>query len=319
MNFEIIIPFLKPIEHLLTSTSVSEIVVNPDGTVWMEEKGQIERLPDIRFEEGALLTGLEVIANRFGKKLDADSPILNLRLPDGSRMAALIPPVVNPQPMMTIRKFTSRDFTMDDLIERRMVTAEQAQQLSGAIHRGDNLLISGGTGAGKTTLTNVIASFIPDSDRILILEDVAELYIRKQHVVSAEAQVDTHKSQIGFSDLLKATLRHRPDRIIVGEIRGPEARVFLDALNTGHRGSLSTIHANGANDALRRLAQLAMRGSAGVSLHDVEDECRRSIDLVAHVMNQDGWRRITEIRTVSDSCGTGQTCAEPPKMQVEIS
>jgi pilus assembly protein CpaF len=313
MSFEIIIPFLKPIEHLLASRTVSEIMVNPDGTVWMEEKGQIERLPDIRFEEGALLTGLEVIANRFGKKLDADSPILNLRLPDGSRMAALIPPVVNPQPMMTVRKFTSRDFTMDDLIERRMVTAEQAQQLSGAIHRGDNLLISGGTGAGKTTLTNVVASFIPDSDRILILEDVAELYIRKQHVVSAEAQLDTHKSQTGFSDLLKATLRHRPDRIIVGEIRGPEARVFLDALNTGHRGSLSTIHANGANDALRRLAQLAMRGSAGVPLHDVEDECRRSIDLVAHVMNQDGWRRITEIRTVSDSCGTGQTCAEPPK------
>jgi pilus assembly protein CpaF len=110
-------------------------------------------------------------------------------------------------------------------------------------------LISGGTGAGKTTLTNVIAGFIPDSDRILILEDVAELYIRKRHVISAEAQLDTHKSQIGFSDLLKATLRHRPDRIIVGEIRGPEARVFLDALNTGHRGSLSTIHANSANDA----------------------------------------------------------------------
>src|SRR5260370_12480913 len=300
MSFEIIIPCLKLIEDLLASMTVSEIMVNPDGTVWMEEKGHIERMPEIRFEEGALLTGLEVIANRFGKKLDADSPIMNLRLPDGSRMAALIPPVVNPHPMMTIRKFTSRDFTMDDLIERRMVTAEQAQQLSGAIRRGDNLLISGGTSAGKTTLTNVIANFIPDSDRILILEDVAELYIRKQHVISAEAQLDTHKNQIGFSDCLKAILRHRPDRIIVGEIRGPEARVFLDALNTGHRGSLSTIHANGANDALRRLAQLAMRGSGGVPLHDVEDECKRSIDLVAHVMNQDGWRRITEIRTVSE-------------------
>jgi pilus assembly protein CpaF len=314
MSFEVIIPFFKPIEHLLASRTVSEIMVNPDGSVWMEEKGRIERMPDIRFEEGALLTGLEVIANRFGKKLDADSPIMNLRLPDGSRMAALIPPVVNPQPMMTIRKFTSRNFTMNDLIERRMVTAEQAQQLSNAVRRGDNLLISGGTGAGKTTLTNVVAGFIPDSDRILILEDVAELYIRKQHVVSAEAQLDTHQSQIGFSDLLKAALRHRPDRIIVGEIRGPEARVFLDALNTGHRGSLSTIHANGANDALRRLAQLSMRGSAGIPLHNVEDECRRSIDLVAHVVNQDGLRRITEIRTASDSRGAGQTRAEPLKM-----
>ena len=203
-----------------------------------------------------------MIANKFGKKLDADSPILNLRLPDGSRMAALIPPVVHPQPMMTIRKFTSRGYTMEDLIERRMLTAEQGQQLTDAVRRGDNILISGGTGAGKTTLPNVIAGFIPDSDRILILEDIAELYIRKRHVISAEAQLDTHKSQIGFADLLKAALRHRPDRIIVGEIRGPEARVFLDALNTGHRGSLSTIHANSAGDALRRLAQLAMRGSA---------------------------------------------------------
>ena len=299
MSFEVIIPFLKPIEHLLASRTVSEIMVNPDGSVWMEEKGRIELLPEIRFEEGALLTSLEVIANRFGKKLDADSPILNLRLPDGSRMAALIPPVVNPQPMITIRKFTSRGYTMNDLIERSMLTVEQGKLLTDAIRRGDNLLISGGTGAGKTTLTNVIAGFIPDSERILILEDVAELYIRKRHVISAEAQLDTHKSQIGFSDLLKAALRHRPDRIIVGEIRGPEARVFLDALNTGHRGSLTTIHANSAGDALRRLAQLAMRGSGGVPLADVTEECSRSIDLIAHVANHDGWRHVTEIRAAA--------------------
>jgi pilus assembly protein CpaF len=296
VSFEVIIPFLKPIEHLLASRTVSEIMVNPDGTVWTEEEGHIELVSEIRFDEGALLTSLEVIANRFGKKLDADSPILNLRLPDGSRMAALIPPVVNPQPLMTIRKFTSREFTMDDLIERRMLTAEQAQQLTNAVRRGDNLLISGGTGAGKTTLTNVIADSIPDSDRILILEDVAELYIKKPHVISAEAQLDTHKSQIGFADLLKAALRHRPDRIIVGEIRGLEARVFLDALNTGHRGSISTIHANSAMDALRRLAQLTLRSSDGVPLQDVMEECRRSIDLIAHVANQDGWRYVTEIR-----------------------
>lgn len=295
MSFEVIIPFLKPIEHLLTSRTVSEIMVNPDGSIWIEVKGLIEPVPGNRFEEGELLTGLEVIANRFGKKLDADFPILNLRLPDGSRMAALIPPVVNPQPLMTIRKFTSREFTMDDLIERRMLTTEQAQLLTEAVRSGDNLLISGGTGAGKTTLTNVIASFIPDNDRILIIEDVAELYIRKPHIISAEAQLDTHKSQIGFSDLLKAALRHRPDRIIVGEIRGPEARVFLDALNTGHRGSISTIHANSAEDALRRLAQLAMRGSGGVPLQEVAEECRRSIDLIAHVANKDGWRHVTEI------------------------
>jgi len=301
MNFEVILPFLKPIEHLLASKTVSEIMVNPDGSVWIEEKGHIEAVPEIRFEEGALLTSLEVIANRFGKKLDADSPILNLRLPDGSRMAALIPPVVNPQPMMTIRKFTSRNFTMEDLIGREMLTAGQARQLVEVVRRGDNLLISGGTGSGKTTLANVIAGFIPDTDRILILEDVAELYIRKPHVISAEAQLDTHKSQIGFADLLKAALRHRPDRIIVGEIRGPEARVFIDALNTGHRGSLTTIHANGAEDALHRLSQLALRGSGGVSLHDVEQECRRSIDMVVHVAKIDGVRAVQQLVSIRTS------------------
>lgn len=297
MSFDVIIPFLRPIEQLLESKTVSEIMVNPDGSVWMEERGRIVRQRGIYFEEGALLTSLEVIANRFGKKLDADSPILNLRLPDGSRMAALIPPVVRPQPMVTIRKFTSKNYTLEDLIERRMLTAEQGRLLTDAIRRGDNLLISGGTGAGKTTLTNVIADFIPDKDRILVLEDVAELYIRKSHVISAEAQLDTHKSQIGFADLLKAALRHRPDRIIVGEIRGTEARVFLDALNTGHRGSLSTIHANSAKDALRRLAHLAMRGSGSIPLGDLMDECRRSINLIAHVKNENGRRHVTEILT----------------------
>ena len=299
MSFEIIIPFLRPIEPLLLNQTISEIMVNPDGSVWIEEAGRIQSLPDVRFEEDALATGLEVIANKFGKKLDADSPILNLRLPDGSRMAALIPPVVNPRPLMTIRKLTSRNFTIRDLIERRTLTETQAATLADAVRHSDNLLISGATSSGKTTLANVLAGFIPDSDRILILEDVAELHICKPHVISAEAQLDTHKSQVGFPDLLKAALRHRPDRIIVGEIRGPEARVFLDALNTGHRGSLTTIHANNTEDALRRLAQLAMRASCGVSLRDVEEECRRSINVIVHVANEDGWRRITEIRAVA--------------------
>jgi pilus assembly protein CpaF len=263
VSFEIIIPFPKPIEQLLASKTVSEIMVNPDGSVWMEERGRIVLQSGIRFDDGVLLTGLEVIANRFGKTLDADSPIMNLRLPDGSRMAALIQPVVNPQPMMILRKFTSRNFTIHDLIEWKTLTEAQAETLTNHVQRGDNLLISGSTSSGKTTLTNVLAGFTPDGDRILILEDVAELYIKKPHVISAEAQLDTHKSQIGFADLLKAALRHRPDRIIVGEFRGPEARVFLDALNTGHRGTLTTIPANSAADALRRLAQLPMRVSGG--------------------------------------------------------
>jgi pilus assembly protein CpaF len=144
---------------------------------------------------------------------------------------------------------------------------------------------------------NVLAGFIPDHERILVLEDTAELRISKSHVISAEAQLDTHRNPIQFSDLLRAALRHRPDRIIVGEIRGAEARVFLDALNTGHRGSLSTIHANSAEDALLRLSQLALRNSTGVSLDEVKEESRRSIDIVVHVAKANGLRQITEIFT----------------------
>lgn len=302
MSFDVILPFLKPIRHLLQAETVSEIMINPDSSVWIEEDGHIQALPGVRFEEGALLTGLEVIANRFGKKLDADSPIMNLRLPDGSRMAALIPPVVNPRPMMTIRKFTSRDFKMADLIEREMVTIAEAGLLSNAVRNGRNLLISGGTGSGKTTLLNVLASYIPDTDRILILEDTAELYIRKPHVVSAEAQLDTHKNPISFADLLKAALRHRPDRIILGEIRGAEARVFLDALNTGHRGSLTTIHANSAHEAVGRLAHLAMRSSGNVHLKDIEEECRGAVDIIVHIARTGYRRAIAEVVELRKQC-----------------
>jgi len=301
VSFEVIIPFLKPIKHLLEAETVSEIMVNPDSSVWIEENGQIQSLPGIRFDDGALQTSLEVIANRFGKKLDPDSPILNLRLPDGSRMAALIPPVVNPCPLMTIRKFTSRGFSMGDLIERQMLTMEQSATLTDAIRRGNNILISGGTGSGKTTLLNVLASFIPERERILILEDTAELNIQKPHIISAEAQFDTHKSQIGFGDLLKAALRHRPDRIIVGEMRGPEARVFLDALNTGHHGSLSTIHANSAGDALRRLGHLAMRATGGITTAEAEAEARALIHLVVHVEKLESLRRVREILQLSST------------------
>jgi pilus assembly protein CpaF len=295
MSFEVILPFLKPIRHLLEDRAISEIMVNPDSSIWIEGAGGIQPLPELHFDQGALLTSLEVIANRFGKKLDADSPIMNVRLPDGSRLAALIPPVVHPSPLLTIRKFTSRGFTMDDLVHRNMLTEEQGKAVAESVARGDNVLVSGGTGSGKTTLLNVLATFIPDHERILVLEDTAELHILKSHVISAEAQLDTHRNPIQFSDLLKAALRHRPDRIIVGEIRGTEARVFLDTLNTGHRGSLSTIHANSPQDALLRLSQLAMRNSAGISLDDVRQECERSIDVVVHVAKHHGVRQIQEV------------------------
>jgi pilus assembly protein CpaF len=295
MSFDLILPFFRPIEHLLLSDTVSEIMVNPDSSVWIEEDGEKVHLHRIRFEQGALEAGLEVIANRFGKRLDADSPIMNLRLPDGSRLAAITPPVVNPRPLLTIRKFTSRKLKMGDLVSQEFITSELAAKLQEAVRRGDNILVSGGTDTGKTTLVNILANSIPDEDRILIIEDTAELLIRKPHVVSAEAQIDTHKSAITFDDLLKAILRHRPDRIIVGEVRGSEARTLLDALNTGHRGMLATIHANSASGALRRLTNLALRGLPNQQQHPVEGEIRAGIDAVVHLSREQGRRYVCEV------------------------
>src|SRR5712691_1442429 len=295
MSFDLILPFFRPIEHLLLSDTVSEIMINPDSSVWIEEDGEKVHLHRIRFEQGALDAGLEVIANRFGKKLDADNPIMNLRLPDGSRLAAIIPPVVNPQPLITIRKFTSRKLKMEDLVAQEFVTAEAGTWLQDAVQRGDNILVSGGTGTGKTTLVNILANSIPDEERILIIEDTTELHIRKPHVVSAEAQLDTHKSTITSDDLLKAFLRHRPDRIIVGEVRGGEARTLLDALNTGHHGMLATIHANSANGALQRLANLALRGLSNQPQSSVEAEIKAGIDFVVHLNREQSRRYVHEI------------------------
>ncbi len=220
---------------------------------------------------------------------------MNLRLPDGSRLAAIIPPVVNPRPLLTIRKFTSRKLKIEDLVGQEFMTAELAAGLREAVRRGDNILVSGGTGTGKTTLLNILADSIPDEERILVIEDTAELAIRKPHVVSAEAQLDTHKSAITFDDLLKAILRHRPDRIIVGEVRGGEARTLLDALNTGHRGMLATIHANSANAALQRLANLALRDISNRAQRPVEAEIKAGIDFVVHLNREQSRRYVHEI------------------------
>lgn len=298
MSFEIIIPFLRPIQPLLESATISEIMVNPDSSVWIEEGSEVRQLADIQFDEGALQTGLEVIANRFGKKLDADSPILNLRLPDGSRLAAMIPPVVNPRPLMTIRRFTTRNFTLADLTGVGMLTEEQGATLTEAVRDGQNILIAGATGSGKSTLLGVLADAIPEHERILLIEDTAELHIRKPHVVSAESQTDTHHNQITFDALLRAVLRHRPDRIIVGEVRGPEARTLLDAMNTGHRGTLATIHASSATEALHRMGTLALRGDAHADTRRIQEEVERCLNLVVYIARADGKRIIREIHEV---------------------
>jgi pilus assembly protein CpaF len=295
MSFELILPFLRPIEPLLLDENVSEIMGNPDASWWYERDGIMRREQSVSFDAGRLRTGLEVIANQLGKRLDEDNPVLHAQLPDGSRLAAVIPPVVRPAPALTIRKFTSRRYTVDDLIARGTLTRPLAEFLAEQIRGGKTLLISGGTGTGKTTLLNVLAQAIPEHERIVVIEDTSELRIQKPNTLAVECQKDTFKANITFDDLLKSALRWRPDRIILGEVRGIEARTLLDSFNTGHTGSLATIHANSAAKALSRFANLVMRSHAQTTFYDVEAEIAEAVEFIVHVERLSGRRIIREV------------------------
>ncbi len=298
MSFELILPFLRPIESLLLDESVSEIMGNPDASWFYEREGKLCRDSGISFDADRLRTGLEVIANQLGKRLDEDNPRLQAQLPDGSRLAAWIPPIVSPAPAIAIRKFTSRHYTVDDLIARGTLTQPIVDLLADQIRSGKTLLISGGTGTGKTTLLRILANSIPEEERILVIEDTPELHIRKPNIVAAQSQTDTFKNTVTFDELLKDTLRFRPDRIILGEVRGIEARTLLDSLNTGHTGSLATIHANSAEKALRRFANLVMRSHAQSTFSDTEAEIGEAIDFVVHVERQPGRRILREVLAI---------------------
>src|SRR6202041_234297 len=294
MSFELILPFLRPIEPLLLDESISEIMGNPDTSWWYERDGIMRQEATISFHAGQLRTGLEVIANQLGKKLDEDNPLLHAQLPDGSRLAAVIPPVVRPDPAVVIRKFTSRRYTVEDLIARGTLTRPLADLLAEQIRSGKTLLISGGTGTGKTTLLRILANSIPENERILVIEDTPELQIRKPNIVAVGCQTSTFKTNVSFDELLKDTLRFRPDRIILGEVRGIEARTLLDSFNTGHTGSLATIHANSGEKALRRFANLVMRSHAQSTFSDTEVEIGEAVDFVVHVERQPGRRIVRE-------------------------
>jgi len=295
MSFELILPFLRPIEPLLLDDSISEIMGNPDASWWYERDGILHQEKTVRFDGQRLRTGLEVIANQLGKHLDEDNPLLHAQLPDGSRLAAVIPPVVRPSPALTIRKFPSRHFTVDDLIARGTLTLPLAGFLAEQIAAGKTLLISGGTSTGKTTVLRALASAIPEDQRIVVIEDTSELHLHKPNLLAVECQTDTFKANITFDDLLKSALRWRPDRIILGEVRGAEARTLLDSLNTGHSGSLATIHANSAEKALHRFANLVMRNHSQSTFIDTEAEIAEAVDFVVHVERQPGRRVVREV------------------------
>jgi pilus assembly protein CpaF len=296
-DLDLLISFLQPIKELLLDDTVSEIMGNPNGQWWFERRGKLEHT-EIVFDAKALRTGLEVIANKLSRKLDEAHPLLNAQLPDGSRLAAVLPPVVRPNPAVTIRKFSKTRFTIADLIQTGAMTPEIGATLSGYIEAGKTMLISGGTGSGKTTLLNALADYIPEEERIVVIEDTSELRIGKPNLLASECQTESHTGTVSFNDLLKAALRWRPDRIILGEVRGEEARTLLDSFNTGHAGSMATIHASSAVKALRRFGELAMRSHQQSNRDDISAEIAETVQIVAQVGRFAGGRKVSEIIAV---------------------
>ena len=298
--FRMILPYLRPIERLILDPEISEIMVNSPCDVFIEKHGVLEKVLEVTISADQLRVAVQNIARSLGDDISEEKPILDSRLPDGSRIAAVLPPCSIQGITLTIRKFNARSFTIEDLIRIGTITEEMAAYLQASILNRKNILISGGTGTGKTTLLNILADFIPDDDRLLVIEDTAEIHIRKPNLVRFEARRPQGPKipAITIRDLLKASLRHRPERTILGEIRGEEAFDLLQALNTGHSGSLSTIHANSASQALSRLASCVLQSGIELPYKAIKASIADSINLLVHVERRHGSRRIQEILSV---------------------
>ena len=301
-----ILPFLRPIEDLLRDPQITEVMVNAGGArVFVERNGVIEFVPDRVLESRNLTVAIKNIARACGDEISEIQPMLDARLEDGSRVAAMFAPCAVAGPALTIRKFTRR-YGLDDLVAVGALTPAVAMQLMTAVAAQVNILIAGGTGTGKTTLLNALAARIPDQDRIIVIEETAEIHLDKSNVLRFEArraQAPLGQEQplppVTIADLVRASLRHRPDRILVGEVRGAEAFDLLQALNTGHLGSLTTIHANSADQALTRLAHCVLAANVGLPHRSVREAIAVAIHLVVHIARVNGVRRVTEVARVA--------------------
>lgn len=290
-----------PIQPLLDRDDITEVMVNGPKQIYIELKGKIT-LSDVQFvDDNHVLRVIERIVTPLGRRIDESSPMVDARLPDGSRVNAIIPPLSLVGPTITIRKFNADPLQVDDLIRFGSMTPEFAQFLKAAIVAGVNVIISGGTGSGKTTLLNVCSSFIPETERILTIEDAAELQLQQPHVVRLEARPANSegKGAVPIRDLVINALRMRPDRIVVGECRGGEALDMLQAMNTGHDGSLTTVHSNSARDTLNRLETLVLMAGMELPLRAIRQQVASAIDLIVHQERmRDGSRKIVQAAEV---------------------
>jgi pilus assembly protein CpaF len=295
-GFETILPFLKPIEHLILDDSISEVMVNGPDCIFIVKAGFIEPVRGVSLGEKSLMVAVKNIARRLGDDISESKPILDSRLPDGSRVAAVIPPCSVNGVTLTIRKFNSRHFGIEDLIQAGTLERWLANQLEGYVLARKNLLICGSTGSGKTSLVNVLGKFIPADERIVLIEDTSEIHMCQDNLVRFEArQPQNGLPAISIRDLLKASLRHRPDRLILGEIRGSEAFDLLQLLNTGHSGSLSTLHATSARQGLARFTSCVLQSGVDLPYRAVKTNVGDSVNVVVHLERRPGRRFISEV------------------------
>jgi len=292
---------LGPLEALLADKTVTEIMVNGPSKVYVERSGKLTLTP-IRFnDEDHLRRIIERIVTRVGRRIDESSPLVDARLEDGSRVNAIIPPLAVSGSTLTIRKFSKDAMGVADLMKLQTLSPEMAELLEACVLGRLNILVSGGTGTGKTTLLNVLSGFIPDKERIVSIEDAVELQLQQEHVVRLESRPPNveGRGEVTIRDLVKNSLRMRPDRIIVGECRGAEALDMLQAMNTGHDGSLSTIHANSSRDAMARLETLVLMAGMDLPLRAVREQVASAIDVIVQLTRlRDGTRRVTALTEV---------------------
>ena len=290
-----------PLEPLLRDDSVTEVMVNNHDLIFVEREGRLER-SDASFVDNAhLLRIIDKIVSQVGRRIDESSPMVDARLPDGSRVNAIIPPLSLKGPTLTIRKFARDPYTMDDLVNFNSLTPQAAQFLAACVKGKLNVLISGGTGTGKTTMLNAMSSFVPGDERIVTIEDAAELQLQQEHVITLESRPPNIEGvgEIRIRELVRNALRMRPDRIIVGEVRGAETLDMLQAMNTGHEGSLTTIHANAPRDALARLETLVLTAGIDLPLRAIREQTSSAFDLLVQISRLvDGSRRVTHITEV---------------------
>jgi pilus assembly protein CpaF len=295
-GFELILPFLRPIEHLILDPDISEIMVNGPERIFIEKAGYLQSVPGVRLTHESLIVAVKNIARRLGDDISEAKPILDSRLPDGSRVAAVIPPCSIHGVALTIRKFNSHKFKMQDLVQAGTLTAELADQFAEYVGNRKNILICGGTSTGKTTLANALTEFIPDNERIVLIEDTAEIQIEKENVLRFEARREQNGlPAVTIRDLLKATLRHRPDRIILGEVRGGEAFDLLQLLNTGHSGTISTVHANSAAQGISRFTTCVLQSGIEMPYSAIKSNIADSLNVIVQIDRRPGARFVSEV------------------------